>query len=65
MSETIIAETIAIRKQDLEQLRESLLSSLELLEELEFQQGVTLGREQFKAGKSISLEEHKARKNHY
>lgn len=58
-------ELITIKKQDLDHIRQTLLTGLELIEEVEFQQGTVLGREQFKAGKFVSLEEHKARKNHY
>ncbi len=45
-----MAETITIKKEDFGHLQQSLLQSLELIEEIEFQQGIKLGREQFKAG---------------
>ena len=52
-------EMITIRKEELEDLKKQLLASVELLEEIEFQEGVKRGREQFKLGKSISLDDYK------
>jgi hypothetical protein len=54
-----MAETITIRKEEFENIRKRLLDSMQLIEEIEFREGVKKGREQFAKGNSISLEDYK------
>ena len=54
-----MAETITIKKEEFENIRKRLLDSMQLIEEIEFREGVKKGREQFAKGNFISLEEYK------
>ena len=54
-----MAETITIKKEEFENIRKRLLDSMQLIEEIEFREGVKKGREQFAKGDFISLEDYK------
>jgi hypothetical protein len=49
-------ETITIKKKEFEHIRKSLSDSIELIEEIEFREGVNKGREEFESGKFTSLD---------
>ena len=54
-----MAETITIKKEEFENIRKRLLDSMQVIEEIEFREGVKKGREQFAKGDFISLEDYK------
>ena len=54
-----MAETITIKKEEFENIRKRLLDSMQVIEEIEFREGVKKGREQFAKGNFISLEDYK------
>ena len=54
-----MAEMITIKKEEFENIRKRLLDSMQLIEDIEFREGVKNGREQFTKSKYISLEDYK------
>ena len=54
-----MAETITIKKEEFEDIRKKLVASMQLIEEIEFREGVKGGREQFAKGEFVSLDDYK------
>ena len=50
---------VGVKRREFEGIRHGLARSMQLIEEIEFREGVARGREQFQAGRSISLDDYK------